>query len=47
MKAFGCVAAAMLLSSAWGASDFVELTEKTWASATEGRNCFVMFQAPW
>jgi len=25
----------------------VELTEKTWAGATEGKNAFVKFLAPW
>jgi hypothetical protein len=47
VKAFGCIAAVVLASTASAASDFMELDEKNWAAMTENRNCFVMFQAPW
>jgi hypothetical protein len=30
-----------------GASALKELDEKSWKAATEGKNVFVMFQAPW
>jgi hypothetical protein len=29
------------------ASGLKELDEKSWKTATEGKNVFVMFQAPW
>jgi len=37
--------AAVLVGSA--SASLKELDDKTWGPATEGKNCFVMFQAPW
>lgn len=40
--------AAMLVGMASAAgSDFKDLDESNWGKATEGKNVFVMFQAPW
>jgi len=46
MRAVSCLVVATLIGLA-AASDFKELDDKTFAAATEGKNVFVMFQAPW
>jgi len=40
-----CILAATLVGLA--AAQLKELDDKSWAAATEGKNVFVMFQAPW
>jgi len=46
MRVLRCLTAATLLGLGV-ASNFKELDDKNWGSATENRNCFIMFQAPW
>jgi hypothetical protein len=48
MGVLGRLCLVSLIGAATAASGgVVELTDKNFASATEGKNVFVMFQAPW
>jgi len=46
MASLRCVTLVTLLGLAT-ASNFKEVDDKSWAAATENKNVFVMFQAPW
>jgi len=47
MRTFVLTAAALVALTVADGGGLKELDDKTWGPATEGRNCFVMFQAPW